>query len=81
LRDVRAATVFNADAHGVLPYFAENSTFARLGPDSGIIHVLLDRTPIGGFNGYVYLLPIGIEPPLPEPEPHRPGEQTGEGEE
>jgi hypothetical protein len=28
----------------------------------GSIRVFLDRTPIGGFNGYVYLCPVGTEP-------------------
>ena len=35
---------------------------------TGVIHAFLDRTPIGGFNGYVYFAPIGAQPPLPEPE-------------
>ena len=39
--------------------------------ETGVIHLFLDRTPIGGFNGYVYLAPIGTQPPQPEPE--RPG--------
>ena len=26
---------------------------------SGVIHAFLDRTPIGGFNGYVYFAPVG----------------------
>jgi len=43
----------------------------------GVFHAFLDRTPIGGFNGYVYFVPIGAEPPLFEPE--RPGEPP-EGE-
>jgi hypothetical protein len=37
----------------------------------GIIHLFLDRTPIGGFNGYAYLAPLGSQPPVSEPE--RPG--------
>jgi hypothetical protein len=41
---------------------------------AGVIHVYLDRTPIGGFNGYAYLAPIGAQPPLPEPE--RPGQDS-----
>lgn len=45
----------------------------------GVMHVFLDRMPIGGFNGYAYLSPIGIQPPLPEPEPPRPA--SGEDEE
>lgn len=40
--------------------------------DTGVIHLFLDRTPIGGFNGYVYLAPIGAQPP--QSEPQRPGE-------
>jgi len=35
---------------------------------TGVIHLFLDRTPIGGFNGYAYLAPIGTHPPLPEPD-------------
>jgi hypothetical protein len=37
---------------------------ARAEPD-GAIRVYLDRTPIGGFTGYVHLTP-GVRPP-PEP--------------
>jgi hypothetical protein len=33
-------------------------------------HIFLNRTPIGGWNGYAYLAPIGVNPP--EPEPQRP---------
>jgi len=36
--------------------------------------VMLDRTPIGGWNGYVYLAPIGTKPPDPDPEPHHPAQ-------
>ena len=35
---------------------------------SGVIHLFLDRTPIGGFNGYAYLSPHGVKPPEPQPE-------------
>jgi hypothetical protein len=44
---------------------------ARL-DSSGVIHLFLNRTPIGGFNGYAYLAPNGAQPPSPEPEPQRP---------
>ena len=37
-----------------------------------IAHVIMDRTPLGSFTGYVTLTPIGTEPPMPEPQ--RPGE-------
>lgn len=41
----------------------------------GVIHVFLDRTPIGGFNGYAYLSPNGLKPPDPQPErPARSGD-------
>ena len=35
---------------------------------AGVIHVFLDRTPIGGFNGYAYLSPNGVKPPDPQAE-------------
>jgi hypothetical protein len=42
---------------------------------NGVIHLFLDRTPIGGFNGYAYLAPIGAQPPQSEPErPRAPSE-------
>ena len=40
---------------------------ARLESD-GVIHLQLDRTPIGGFNGYAYLALVGSQPPVIEPE-------------
>ena len=48
--------------------------------DTGIIHVFLDRTPIGGFNGYAYLAPFGATPPDPEPQPQRPEAEDDEGQ-
>jgi hypothetical protein len=33
--------------------------------------VYLDRLPIGGFSGDVYLSPVGEKPPDPKPEPER----------
>lgn len=36
--------------------------------DNGAFHGFLDRLPIGGFTGYVQFVPIGTQPPLPEPE-------------
>jgi hypothetical protein len=33
----------------------------------GVIRVYLDRTPLGGFTGAVYLAPVGARPP-PAPE-------------
>jgi len=45
---------------------------------NGVFHGLLDRTPIGGFNGYVHFAPIGQKPP--EAEPERPDERESEEE-
>jgi hypothetical protein len=47
--------------------------------DSGIMHLFLDTLPIGGFSGYVYLSPIGAEPPVLE-APQRPGANEDEDE-
>ena len=46
---------------------------ARLEGD-GPAHVFLDRLPVGGFTGYVHLVPLGAQPPAPEPEPQRPAQ-------
>ena len=46
--------------------------------EDGAVHIFLDRLPIGGFFGYVYLSPRGVAPPLPEAE--RPGAQNSENE-
>lgn len=48
----------------------------RLDSD-GIFHGLIDRAPIGGFDGYLYFAPIGHEPP--DPEPARPGNSSEDG--
>ena len=50
----------------------------RLDSD-GVFHAFLDRTPIGGFNGYVHFAPIGTQPPLPEPD--RPAQASDAEEE
>jgi hypothetical protein len=34
---------------------------------NGQFHGMLDRLPIGGFNGYTCFVPIGQQPPEPEP--------------
>jgi len=44
---------------------------------NGVVHVFLDRLPVGGFTGYVYLAPAGSPPPSSDPQPLRPGE-TGD---
>jgi hypothetical protein len=49
--------------------------------EDGAVHVFLDRMPIGGFTGYVYLAPIGTKPPITEPHPERPDPLDGDGSE
>ncbi len=34
---------------------------------SGLMHLFLDRMPVGGFSGYVYISPKDTAPPAPEP--------------
>ena len=50
---------------------------ARIERTGDIHHVFLDRLPIGGFTGHLFLSPIGVKPPDPEPQPERPGEGEG----
>lgn len=45
---------------------------ARIEKAGDIHHVFLDRLPVGGFTGHVYLSPIGVKPPDPQAEPERP---------
>ena len=47
---------------------------------SGVIHLFLNRTPIGGFNGYAYLSPLGVKPPEPEPRRPAPAEEDDDEE-
>jgi hypothetical protein len=36
--------------------------------EKGVFHGMLDRLPIGGFNGYTCFVPVGAPPPAAEPE-------------
>lgn len=47
---------------------------ARIEKDGDVHHIFLDRLPIGGFTGHVFLSPIGVKPLDPEPQPERPVE-------
>jgi hypothetical protein len=47
---------------------------ARIEKAGDIHQVFLDRLPIGGFTGHVFLSPIGVKPQDPEPQPERPVE-------
>lgn len=51
---------------------------ARSDEDTGAVRVFLDRLPVGGFSGHIYLAPRGTEPPPPTPQ--RPGESGDEDE-
>jgi hypothetical protein len=44
-------------------------------------NVFLDRTPIGGFNGQVFLSPIGEKPTDPMPQPQRPDQPAAPDDE
>jgi hypothetical protein len=37
-------------------------------------HVYVDRLPLGGFTGHIFLSPIGVKPPEIETQPERPGQ-------
>lgn len=41
-----------------------------------VIHVIMETSPIGGFDGHLYCAPIGAKPP--EVEPERPGSPVEE---
>jgi hypothetical protein len=47
---------------------------AHIEKDGEIHHVFLDRLPIGGFTGHIYISPANVKPPDPQPEPERPCE-------
>ena len=47
---------------------------ARIEKAGDVHHVFLERLPIGGFTGHVFLSPIGVKPADPAPHPERPGE-------
>ena len=46
---------------------------------SGEIRVYLDTLPIGGFNGFLHLLPEGMPPP--DVKPQRPAATSDDGDE
>jgi hypothetical protein len=43
-------------------------------------HLFLDRLPLGGFSGYVKLLPKGVKPSAPAPTPSRPDDADDDDE-
>jgi hypothetical protein len=46
----------------------------RIDLDRNVVHVTMNRQPIGGYTGYVMLAPIGTKPEPPQTRPQRPGE-------
>lgn len=75
----------NAPTHTAFAMKREGKKFGRwleIGTgrldNAGVFHAFLDRTPIGGFNGYVHFAPIGTAPPEPEPQPQRPASDADE---
>jgi hypothetical protein len=55
----------------------------RIDPDRNAAHVVMTRLPIGGFSGYVQLLPHGSKPTPQQVQPEQTeesgGDETGEG--
>jgi len=49
----------------------------RIDHDRNAVHVIMNRQPIGGYTGYILLLPYGVKPEPPQ-KPQRPGEIEGE---
>jgi hypothetical protein len=39
----------------------------RIDREKNLVHILMTRTPISGYTGYVVLSPIGAPPPVPQP--------------
>ncbi len=48
----------------------------RIDPDRNIVHVFMNRQPIGGYTGYVMLAPHGVTPEPPQAQPQRPGAES-----
>jgi hypothetical protein len=51
----------------------------RIDVERNIVHVLMNRQPLGGYTGYVVLSPHGIKPDV-QARPHRPGDEGDEEE-
>jgi hypothetical protein len=68
----------NAPTHTAYGFQRQGKKFGRWleigtarAEDDGAIRVFLDRMTYG-FTGGVLLMPVGTEPPLPQPRPRRP---------
>jgi hypothetical protein len=70
----------NCERHAVVSPFSANVGVAVLYGQSlprrptTILRKFLDRLPIGGFTGHIFLSPAGVKLPDPEPYPDRPSE-------
>jgi hypothetical protein len=52
----------------------------RIDRDRDIVHVVMNRQPIGGYTGYVILSPHGVKPAPPQEQPQRPDGGSSDGE-
>ena len=52
----------------------------RIDHDRNVVHVVMNRQPIGGYTGYVVLSPIGVKPEPPQSQPQRPDQGGDEDE-
>jgi hypothetical protein len=43
----------------------------RIDPDRNVVHVVMNRQPIGGYTGYVMLLPFGTKPTPQNEQPEQ----------
>ena len=50
----------------------------RIDADRNVVHIVMNRQPIGGYTGYVVLSPHGVKPPPQHVAPERP--DTGDEE-
>jgi hypothetical protein len=40
----------------------------RIDKERNVVHVVMTRTPITGYTGYIVLSPTGAPPPVPQPQ-------------
>jgi hypothetical protein len=43
----------------------------RIDPDRNVAHVVMNRQPIGGYTGYIQLLPHAMKPAPEQPQPEQ----------
>jgi len=52
----------------------------RIDHDRNVVHVFMNRQPIGGYTGYVVLSPVGMKPPPAQLQPQHPDDHDGDEE-